>query len=312
MYINKKINLFFIYLNFFSATHIRWKHHKKKCPECNQVSKYDLGVLDGGSTNCNNCGCDYHMCSLLDPPATTPSDNHNVIKCIVRPKKKRTSVSTTTTTHAMSEFYTNLSEQEIKNIIKKKLTIYEDGMSIAPFNNIQVPKNDLIFINYVKHYKIDAKTCKMFNYGAVAEGIRIYSFYNVIVPLIYVKPSSHQYIYEIERKEFSHWQSCGLFTSIKNAESYVSDTLLDYTLCDISNENSLKTPSSDFRKRTVMESSSSDIRVVKIPICTYACISSPCIYMKATHLTNKRKADSYASKSTITSPATKKVKIATD
>lgn len=77
----------------------------------------------------------------------------------------------------MSEFYMNLNKQQIEDLIKDKLKIYDSDFECMPLH-IKLSKTSFEAEAVTKYYKL--VKCDIYRYIGVHNGSEIYHFYNIV------------------------------------------------------------------------------------------------------------------------------------
>ena len=79
----------------------------------------------------------------------------------------------------MTEFYIDLTNDEINNVITKKMEIYEDlSISILKFHYIEIKDTNIIYKGALNFSKL--ANFKLYKYVGIHLGTDIYHFYNII------------------------------------------------------------------------------------------------------------------------------------
>ena len=79
----------------------------------------------------------------------------------------------------MTEFYHELSEEEIENLISFKMRIYDDKFDYLRYDKIKIPERDFIFDHYFKFQGLNRENYELFKHIGIKNGNDLYHFYNV-------------------------------------------------------------------------------------------------------------------------------------
>ena len=77
----------------------------------------------------------------------------------------------------MSEFYRNLSIEEIEKIIKKKTKMYEGMVDFVKFPGIVMEHDYFVYQGYAKENGFELGSFELYRYIGIARGIELYHFY---------------------------------------------------------------------------------------------------------------------------------------
>lgn len=86
----------------------------------------------------------------------------------------------------MSEFYYNLSSDQIKALIESKIFIYKQhnpDFRYLPYSDILIMPENLIHRALAHHYEkqgINLNDYNLYRYIGMADGENLYTFYNII------------------------------------------------------------------------------------------------------------------------------------
>lgn len=77
----------------------------------------------------------------------------------------------------MSEFYTNLNEGQIQEIIDDKIKIYNDEIKFAGYHNVLMDDLDFVYRYYAQSKGFEYGSFELFRYIGMWDGTEVYHFY---------------------------------------------------------------------------------------------------------------------------------------